>query len=404
MGMLFRSLHLKNLLSFRDAEIPLDRLNIVIGPNASGKSNLIEAIALLQAVPDDLARFLRVNGPSLDWIWKGDTELPSAEITAVVENPDAGHEAERQLIYTLHLAASTDRLQIVEESLADAGSRSAKLWQPYYYFLAGGEEGWVARRKPATDKNGDVDVLERLNPADFTPTRSVMGQVRDPVTFAVLTRTADRLSALRIYRNWSVGQGCPARLPQATDGDVEFLDEDFKNLALVVNDLQTRGQEGRINQYLNRFYEAYESLRPRVYGGTIQLAANESGMREAVPATRLSDGTMRFIALLAILCHPSPPDLVCIEEPELAMHPDVMGLLADLLVSASERTQVIVTTHSPELVDHFSDDPEAVVVCERGFDGDTQMKRLSHDELEEWLREYRLGEMWQKGVIGGNRW
>ena len=196
----------------------------------------------------------------------------------------------------------------------------------------------------------------------------------------------------------------PARKPQGTDDDIDFLDEDFKNLALVVSDLQTRGLEALINDNLNRFYQAYDSLRPRVYGGTIQLAANETGMRSAIPATRLSDGTMRFIALLTILCHPRPPELICIEEPELAMHPDVMPLLADLLRSASERTQVIVTTHSPDLVDQFTVEPDAVVVCERGFDGGTQLKRLSSEELKEWLTEYRLGEMWQKGVIGGNRW
>lgn len=86
------------------------------------------------------------------------------------------------------------------------------------------------------------------------------------------------------------------------------------------------------------------------------------------------------------------------------MHPDVMPLLADLLRSASTNCQVIVTTHSPDLVDQFTADPEAVVVCERGFDGDTQLKRLATEELKDWLSEYRLGAMWQKGVIGGNRW
>ena len=86
------------------------------------------------------------------------------------------------------------------------------------------------------------------------------------------------------------------------------------------------------------------------------------------------------------------------------MHPDVMHLLADLLRSASERTQIVVTTHSPDLVDQFTQDPDAVLVCERGFDGDTQLNRLSRDELKAWLDEYRLGEVWRKGVIGGNRW
>ncbi len=410
--MLIHSLNLKNVLSFRDAEVALAPLNIVIGPNASGKSNLIEAVSLLQAVPDDLAKFFRINGPILDWIWKGSTSsvaaLPLSEITAVLENPEGTHEAERQLTYVLRLGANNERLEVIGEKLENIRPYESYQLHPYYYFSVENGYGRLSYRK-SQDERGDSDEGEithptRLTPDNFDPSRSVMSQFRDPVNFPVLTRTSRRLSTMRLYRNWSVGRDSPARKPQATDDDVNFLDEDFKNLALVVNDLQTRGLESRIDLNLNRFYQAYDSLRPRVYGGTIQLAANETGMQSAIPATRLSDGTMRFIALLTILCHPQPPELICIEEPELAMHPDVMTLLADLLRSASERTQVIVTTHSPDLVDQFTCDPDAVVVCERGFDGDTQLKRLSGDELKDWLADYRLGEIWRKGVIGGNRW
>ena len=97
--MLFESLHLKNLLSFRDTEVPLGPLNVLIGPNATGKSNLIEALAVLKATPDDLAGFLRRNGPIGDWIWKGDSVhhsgSNSAELVAVLHNPSGGHEAEK---------------------------------------------------------------------------------------------------------------------------------------------------------------------------------------------------------------------------------------------------------------------------------------------------------------------
>ena len=409
--MLFHSLHLKNILSFKDAEVALAPLNIVIGPNASGKSNLIETLSLLQAVPDDVSRFFRINGPILDWIWKGGPEtgvgLPLAEITAVIENTEGMMEAEKQLTYALRLAANKDRLQVVGERLENIRPYRS-YHRPYHYFAVENGYGRIASRKSHDDTSGndqkEITDPTKLTPDNFDPSRSVMSQIRDPVNFPVLTRTSHRLSAMRLYRNWDVGQDSPARKPQATDDDIAFLDEDFKNLALVVSDLQTRGEEARIDSNLNRFYEAYDGLRPRVYGGTIQLAANETGMRSAIPATRLSDGTMRFIALLTILCHPNPPELVCIEEPELAMHPDVMPLLADLLRSASERTQIVVTTHSPELVDQFTIDPEAVVVCERGFDGSTQLKRLSGEELKSWTDDYRLGEMWQKGAIGGNRW
>ena len=412
--MLFKSLHLKNILSFRDTELDIGPMNILIGPNASGKSNLIETLALLQAIPSDLAGFFRRNGPILDWIWKGDAvpsiNSDSAEILAVLDNPAGMREAEKELTYDLQLAANNDRLQVISEKLENIRPYETYQANPYYYFLVENGYGRISARRSYDDGGSDHQgeskdgLPTRLTPDNFSPTRSVMSQIRDPINLPVMTQTAHRLSTMRIYRDWDMGRDSPARKPQATDDDIDFLDEDFKNIALVVSDLQTRGLETFIDNNINRFYQAYEGLRSRVHGGTIQLVANETGMRSAIPATRLSDGTMRFIALLVILCHPQPPELICIEEPELALHPDAMPLLADLLRHASERAQIVITTHSPDLVDQFTVEPDAVVVCERGFDGDTQFQRLSEDSLKDWLTDYRLGEIWKKGVIGGNRW
>ena len=122
-----------------------------------------------------------------------------------------------------------------------------------------------------------------------------------------------------------------------------------------------------------------------------------------IPAIRLSDGTLRYLCLLAILCHPNPPPLVCIEEPELGLHPDIIRTVAKLLKEASERCQLIVTTHSEVLVDAMTDMPEAVVVCEKP-DGATKLRRLSQSDLEPWLERYSLGQLWSRGDIGGNRW
>jgi len=122
-----------------------------------------------------------------------------------------------------------------------------------------------------------------------------------------------------------------------------------------------------------------------------------------IPASRLSDGTLRYLCLLAILCHPNPPPLVCIEEPELGLHPDILPTLATLMREASEKCQIVVTTHSDVLVDAMTDTPEAVLVCEK-HDGATQFRRLSAADLQPWLERYRLGELWTRGEIGGTRW
>jgi predicted ATPase len=133
----------------------------------------------------------------------------------------------------------------------------------------------------------------------------------------------------------------------------------------------------------------------------VQVFVREEGLIQPIPATRLSDGTLRYLCLLTILCHPEPPPLICIEEPEIGLHPDVLPNLAKLLIEASQRTQLIVTTHSEALVSTLSEVPEAVLVCERDEDG-THLRRLDPDKLSEWLKDYTLGDLWAMGEIGGN--
>ena len=138
-----------------------------------------------------------------------------------------------------------------------------------------------------------------------------------------------------------------------------------------------------------------------VVGGTAQIYLIEGDYR--IPATRLSDGTLRYLCLLAILCNPEPQPLICLEEPELGLHPDLLSGLVDLIKECSERTQMIVTTHSEFIVDGFSESPECVMVVDKE-DGITKMTRLNYDSLKVWLEKYSLGQLWNQGQIGGTRW
>ncbi|NMQ07811.1 hypothetical protein E4Q08_22505 [Candidatus Accumulibacter phosphatis] len=178
---------------------------------------------------------------------------------------------------------------------------------------------------------------------------------------------------------------------------------DFSNLGLFLNRLKTRFPAAKkaILSGLNDLYDGIHDFDVLVEGGTVQVFFTEGDF--VIPATRLSDGTLRYLCLLAILCDPEPPPLICIEEPELGLHPDILPKLGDLLRAASQRTQIIVTTHSDILVDTMTETPDAVVVCTR-TQGQTIMERLNTVDLAEWLKRYRLGQLWTKGEIGGNRW
>jgi predicted ATPase len=115
-------------------------------------------------------------------------------------------------------------------------------------------------------------------------------------------------------------------------------------------------------------------------------------------ADLLSDGTLKLLCLIAMLKSPDPPPLICIDEPELGLHPDWIKLVAELLQSAASRTQVVVTTHSPQLVSQVS--PDQIIVADKE-NGETKLTRLSAEVLEKWLAEFSLGDLWLAGHIGG---
>ena len=407
--MFIKSLHLKNILSFRDTKLELQPLNVLIGPNGSGKSNLIDVIGLLQAVPNNIVGFLRNNGPTEEWTWKGPGREESlfqiAAVGARFANPIDRFNYELQILVGDNRVHSlTERLDLMAAERETAYDR--------YFFQSSNESARLWPTRP--DRNHAGYSAETVQ-VEIPRGKSVLSEIRNLAEYPELTETARLLSTIKTYRSWHVGRNSPVRHPQRTDGDPNFLEEDFSNLALVVNDLLSRRLEPSLNDYLKRFYESYESLHPRIYGNTIELIVNEAGMSGALPASRLSDGAIRFIALLAILCHPEPPPLICIEEPEIAMHPDSLGLIAELLRKASERTQIIVTTHSPELVGLLPPEPEEefVVVCERDAEEGTRFHRPSYAKLRDWqdgyqqtgkeLVIYGLSEMWMSGAIGGVR-
>ena len=176
---------------------------------------------------------------------------------------------------------------------------------------------------------------------------------------------------------------------------------DASNLAVIVNNLDSWGRRQEFNDLLKRFFPRFERLSTPVIGGTVQLLLHETGFDTPIPTPRISDGTLRFIAMLAVLLSPEPPPLVCIEEPELGLHPDAVALMGDVLEEASERMQLVVTTHSDALVSELTNRPSAIVACERPGAG-TMLRRLDPEHVAHWLDEYALGDIWRMGALGAN--
>lgn len=392
--MLIKSLHLKNFLSYGEDTQPIElqSLNVIIGPNGSGKSNLIEALDLIRSTPStseksNLLAAIRDGGGVRDWLWKGAGKTSGAVIDAVV----GYQKGPTDLRYVLSFSEVGQRFEIIDERIENERPDFGHDKPYFYYQLKHG--------------HGILNVKgqeRRLLQEDIDPTASILSQRKDPDQYPELTYLGNSFSKMRLYREWSFGRNTIPRLPQKSDLPNEHLEPDASNLGLVLNKL--RGQPLVKRQLLNALraiYDGIDDFDVQIEGGTVQVFFHEGNY--SVPATRLSDGTLRYLCLLAILCHPKPGPLVCIEEPELGLHPDVLPTLATLLKEASERTQLIVTTHSDVLVDALTDTPEAVLVAGRSEDG-TTLERLNAAKLKPWLEKYRLGQLWTRGEIGGTRW
>ncbi len=393
---LLEEIRLVNLLSYgpEGIHLGLEPLNVLIGPNASGKSNLIAALGVLAAAPGDLSQFFRAEGGLREWIWKGAESKRAAEMGVAFSDPN--------LFYQLRFAAVDGlRLHLQQEVLRTRFHRLGG--ENYFFYALQGNQG-ILKALPSPDREGEREE-RKLSGSDLRQDQSILSQLRDPTLYPELTSVGREFAKIRFFRGWDLGRNGPLRKPQPADLPSDFLLEDASNLGLVLNDLETHHPDVKRDmlERLKLLYDRVQDLTINVQGGVVQIFFHETALIRPVPASRLSDGTLRYLCLLSILCHPSPPPLICIEEPEVGLHPDAIHALAELLVDAASRSQLVVTTHSDILVSALSEVPKSIVVCEKG-EGGTTLQRLEPDKLSAWLEEYRLGDLWTMGQIGGNRW
>lgn len=399
--MLIHEITLRGILSFGPQTEPLkmERLNLLVGPNGSGKSNLIEAIGLLRSSAKNLTAPMRGSTGSgvREWIWKGDSNGGHAAVEAIVDNPpeERKRSPSKPLRHRIEFSETSARFELIDETVENSVN-DVEHDTPFFFYRYGNGNPFLSTRDPN-------DLRRKLRREDVALDESVLTQYKDPDLYPELAQLANSYNDIRLYREWSFGRTSVFRSPQSADLPGDRLEEDFSNLGLFLNYLRGIPAAKRaIIEHLQDLYQGLDDFDVRIKGGTVEVVLTEGDF--IIPASRLSDGTLRYLCLLAILCDPDPPKLICIEEPELGLHPDLLPKIADLLNDASERTQLVVTTHSDILIDSMTVQPTAVVIVEK-HKGQTTTQRIEEtDELKEWLKKYRLGELWVRGELGGTRW
>lgn len=345
--------------------LPLGPLNVLIGSNGSGKSNFIGVFSFLHAIREGrLADYVAKAGGAERILHFG--SKTTSQIYIHLSFRDSVNQ------YSLSLGSSDDdRLFPTNETASfwDKGRYPA----PYEDYLSPREGG-----REAGISNPNVSK---------TPSWVRL-----------------RLGGWRIYHVHDTSSSSPMR-KTAKLNDNEFLRPDGSNLAAFLYFLQLKHPTSYdlIRRTIKRvapFFEDFRLAPSRLSPEDIMLEWRHSGSEQYFNASSFSDGTLRFIVLATLFLQPKSllPSVIIVDEPELGLHPYAIGALASLVRQASKKTQVIVSTQSSLLLDYF--DPEDVLVANRVGSG-TQITRLKHSELGEWLAEYSLGQLWEKNEISG---
>ena len=394
--MKIENLRVRGFRSLADVEWEPGDLNVIIGPNASGKSNVLRILEMLaNSARGKLGDYVQTEGGMQPLVWDGRS---NAITVAVKTSPTEQHRdpvADR-LTYELSLVhlkgTSTYRIQhelLGKFHLVEAG----RMQQPFKFLER------ELMRAVVYDQQD-----QRLEAPDesFAEDETLLSVAAGPFTAnKIVSDYRRRLAEWSIYQDLNTNRDAPIR-QAAVSRWAQQVEPNGQNLVPVLHTLYSgnRDFEREVDSAMKAaFGHEFEKLVfPPAADQRIQLRVRWKSLKREQSAADLSDGTLRFLFLIAVLASPNPPSLIAIDEPETGLHPSMFPIIAEYAFQAASRTQVILTTHSPALLDAFGDHVPTTTVVGWG-DGCTTLSILSDDELAYWLKEYTLGEMYRSGHL-----
>jgi predicted ATPase len=391
------SLSLEGYKSYKSLkDFSLRPLNVFIGPNRSGKSNFLDFWDFLSAAgKQELAPAINNRGGIGSVVsWNQNRlgfKLHFSPYPPFSQESGVGYEvtvSKQQLSYSIsreYLIKSPQRSS-AQNNLLDISSGRGLVYK---------QSSGKTERQESQFSNSDLAIT----------------QIRDTAVYPTLDKLRLYLANITVHRPFNTEENAPIRDAQVIgvrEAEVPptRLNRYGDNLTNVLYFLHNEPKyQDYYEEYLLTLQHAFPTFEKFIFpadagqGKTILAWKDRAFPNRALTANFLTDGTLRFMCLLAALYDPEPPPLLCIDEPEVGLHPQLLRLLASVLTEASERMQIIVSTHSSDLIS-FLDNADDVVVVE-SEDGWSTLKRLSQQELQHWLKEYSLGELWKYGEIGG---
>jgi len=392
--MAIQELRVFGFRSFKDVNWQPGRLNLLVGPNGSGKSNLIHCLELVSRVArGQLEKTLADQGGVVPVLW--DHKPGSCGWRLRIDPVDEPRDRIKDALtfeFEMSQFRGSSAYEITKDSLGnwhkyEQGTES----NPYWIF--------TRDRKRAYLFDQGEEKLARP-PDGYDENESLLSQVVGRRK-RIPTLAPGVLASWNVHHDVQVERGSMMRQP-ATTQFTKKLAADGSNLVTVLHTLYTGNREFRnlIDEGMKAgFGEEYDRLEFQPAAAQqIQLAVQWKSSGQPHAGSDLSDGTLRFLFLLAVLSHPEPATLIAVDEPETGLHPSMLPVIAEYAEAASERTQVILTSHSPEFLDAFTGSSPHVTVC-HWEEGETHLYGLDSATLGRWLEQYRLGHMFTRGDL-----
>jgi predicted ATPase len=394
------SIQAQNFRSLRKVDVTLGELNVLVGPNEAGKSNFLDLIEFLgDSARDDLAEALAERGGYDRVRFRGsDSGRISIHVKAAVTTHSSENAPDEYdlTFWTQRLRNRPDtilrrREEFMFKRTRGRGRRIA-VQGTKAEFIETQADNPNPRRRPVSREHalrGDSLALSTLR-------RLPAEQGGEEIE-----RFAELFTTSRVFNVDVARARRPTRIYQAP------LRPDASNLANAM--ISFFEHEDRFDDFVEDARSMIPGLQGIEFEGvsgsapSVAVKLVERGLADSTYLQDASFGTVRILALLALLYDPDPPDLTCIEEIDHGLHPYLFDRLVERLREASKRTQLLVATHSPALVNRLR--PEELIVVERADDGSTRMPAISADQIREKYAaidgRLELGELWFSGSLGG---
>lgn len=399
---MLKSIRMQNFFSFKDTKIELNpKENVLVGINASGKSNLLKAIQFLKEGVSGIGLKKLINDTwgGFDAVcFCGDKGESGDSFTLEYEfYGSVLKKADFIFCYTVTIARipAYNNYYVATEILKE------NIYGTQFVFLEGGEgKFWKHRHEDfwGNDELFSFDSQElALFQFKFNP--FIVGACN----FHIQNLFREAINEIMVYYYFNTTPNSSIRKPMKPMGEDRLL-PDGSNLPQMLNTIKInhRKQYQKMIETLNDINEKFKGFEFDIKGQNIELMLEESGLGRLLHVSHISDGTLVFLCLLSIIFNPKRGKLVCIDEPETGLHPDMIYGLIGAIMEVSEDTQFIIATHSENVLNRFR--LENVRVVEKDENNSTIVNSFTEEDFKGWYDDFFPGKMWRAGDIGGNRW